>query len=242
MLAGNKVDISSDKDIMKNITQSTSQSFHFNRPWFVRHSPVFRLLDKKEYLDNFFSKGELLLSCFTKFKEYPNEIQGDKSEGQAMLFAKTTEDKSIGLYFNAASNAYILSTTKSVEDKTKNDFKAVGAIKIKNPTAFAIEISNRIPFFTAGTEGSCMYQTQRIINRELTVELTKKYSLDKMNILDNQFSLLNEISNNDEMFIKIDKYTYQNEFRLAWFTQGDKHEHLIITCPEAIQFCDRVDF
>ena len=127
--------------------QSTSHSFNFNRTWFVRHNPVFRLLDNKVYLDNFFSKGELLLSCFTKFKEYPNEIQGDKSEGQAMLFAKTTQDKSIGLYFNSASNAYILSTTKSLDNKVIQDFKAVGAIKIKNPTAFAVEVSNRIPFF-----------------------------------------------------------------------------------------------
>ena len=222
--------------------QSTSHSFNFNRTWFVRHNPVFRLLDNKVYLDNFFSKGELLLSCFTKFKEYPNEIQGDKSEGQAMLFAKTTQDKSIGLYFNSASNAYILSTTKSLDNKVIQDFKAVGAIKIKNPTAFAVEVSNRIPFFTAGTEGECLYQEERIINRELTEEQTKKYSLENMNDIDNHSNLLNEISNNDEAFVKLDKYSYQNEHRLVWFTQGDKHQHLIINCPEVIQFCERVDF
>ena len=221
---------------------STSHTFNFTRQWFVRHKPVYRLLDRKEYIDSFFQRGELLLSCFTLFKKYPNEIQGDKKEGQAMLVANTTEGKSIGAYFNAASNAYILSTTKSTNEKMIADFKAIGAIKINNPTAFAIEISNRIPFFTAGTEGSCVYQKDRIIKRELSEEQTKRYSVENMNVIENQLNLINEVSNNDEAFVKLIKYSDQDEYRLVWFTSQTQTTHIIINCPETIQFCERIDF
>lgn len=221
---------------------STIHDYGFNHQWVVRHEPIFRLLDKKEYIDNFFTNGELLLSCFTQFKNYSNEIKGDKKEGQAMLFAKTTEGKTIVIYFNSASNAFILSTTKKVNEQIIKDFKSVGAIKINNPTSFAMQVSNRIPFFAYGTEGNCVYQKERIIHRELTEEQTKKYSKENMQIVENEFNLIAEVSNNDETFIKLNKYSYQNEFRLVWFSNIIQKNHLIIHCPEAIQFCERVDF
>ena len=60
--------------------------------------------------------------------------------------------------------------------------------------------------------------------------------------LDNQFRLINEVSNNDEAFIKLKKYSDQNEYRLVWFTGKNPTDHIIIKCPEAIQFCERIEF
>ena len=111
---------------------STIHDYGFNHQWVVRHEPIFRLLDKKEYIDNFFTNGELLLSCFTLFKQYPNEIQGDKKEGQVMLIANTTEGKTIGAYFNSASNAFILSTTKEINKEIINAKTIIFIIVIMN--------------------------------------------------------------------------------------------------------------
>lgn len=221
---------------------TTSHNFNFNRVWFVRHEPVYRLLDNKLHLDSFFENGELLISCFEIFKNYPNEIQGDKDEGSGTLIAKTTNEKLIGLGYKSGSNAYVLSTTKKIDSKILEDFKAVGGIKIKNPTVFGAEISNRVPFFIAGLEGNCVYQETRMIERTLTEEQTNRYSREQMQNLNDLDLLRQEFSNSDEMFIKLNKYSYQEEFRLIWATTKNITKSLIIKCPEAIQYCERVDF
>lgn len=117
-------------------------------------------MDDKRWIDNFFEKGELQLSCFNKFRHYPNEIQGDAREGDAMCWFDDGNGNTHAFKYEAGLNSYVLSTTETLTDKVISDFKAVGAIKITNPTNFGMEISKRISFCNAGLEGRCNYALQ----------------------------------------------------------------------------------
>jgi hypothetical protein len=63
-----------------------------------------------------------------------------------------------------------------------------------------------------------------------------------MQVLENQFKLLNELSDNDELFIKEMHYRDEDEYRIIWFTGSNVKDSLLVQCPEAIQFCERIDF
>jgi len=224
------------------MTRISTQQINFGRIWKYRHEPIYRHLDKKEYLDDFFKDDLIQLSCVAKFKQYPAESHGDKKEGSSMLFADTTEDKTIGMYYTSGYNAYILSTSKNIDKETINSFNSVGCIKIINSTAFAAEISNRIPRFLQGVEGNCLYVDKRTLKRKLDPTQTKKYSVQEMQVLENQFKLLNELCDNDELFIKEMDYREEDEYRLIWFTGSNVTDSLLVQCPEAIQYCERIDF
>lgn len=223
-------------------THYTNHSFNFQRNWSVRQKPIYRLLNKIEYLDNFFQEGELLLSCFNVFKKYKNEIQGDKREGSAMIVIDAPENKQIGMYYNSGINAYVLSTTKNPSKQNITDFKAVGAIKINNPTIFATEVSNRIPFYIGGVEGDCKYVDKRIIRKQLDSRDSDNFKIENFNNIQNQFDLLNKYSQNDETFLKEMKYSPQEEYRLVWYVQKNISKHSIIKCPEVIQLCEKIVF
>ena len=115
-------------------------SFHSQMNWRVKNNPVYRLLDNKQWLDNFFEKGELLLSCFSKFRLYPNEIQGDKREGDGFCYYEDFDGSTKGFKYEGGMNSFIMSTTEKITEKIITDFQAVGAIKILNTTNFALKI------------------------------------------------------------------------------------------------------
>jgi hypothetical protein len=45
-----------------------------------------------------------------------------------------------------------------------------------------------------------------------------------------------------ELFQKNESYKSQNEYRLIWFTTQPITNSLNIVCPEAIEYCERIDF
>src|SRR6476661_3312098 len=196
----------------------TLHSFNENIQWKVKRDPICRLLDKKEWLDNFFNNGEIFISCFNQFRGYENEIQGDANEGEALCWFEDDKGNTHGLQYEAGLNSFILSTTTELTEQSKADFRAVGAIKIVNPTAFALALARKLPFCTSGTEGKCNYQEGRVFklkNYEKLAELIKKpeYFLNP----DFQLELLT-LTQEFELFLKKKKYESQNEYRLVWFT------------------------
>lgn len=208
--------------------------------WVIKRDPVFRLLDDEKWADNFFKTGELLISCFDKFKTYLNEIQGDREEGEAFIGGEDSVGNQHFILYESGSNAFIMSTTTKINKQTVDDFNAKCAIKINNPTAFALEIAKKLPFVLGGIEGNCVYDEHRILNFKEKIE---EYSFFK----DGQFindqlglSAFRDQTREYELFLKRDKYKHQNEYRFVWFTDTTIKESYIVKCPEAIKFCDKI--
>lgn len=217
-------------------------TLHSQMNWRVKSNPVYRLLDNKQWLDNFFQKGELLLSCFSRFRLYPNEIQGDKREGDGFCYYEDYDGTTRGFKYESGMNSYIMSTTEKISEKIITDFNAVGAIKILNITNFAIEISKRISFCYSGLEGRCNYSDSRVFrinDSKKIAELFKERNFE----VDQEFAYeLQTMTKEYELFQKAKSYEDQSEYRLIWFTKDPVTSSLNILCPEAIEYCERIDF
>ena len=203
---------------------------------------AFRLLNNKRWLDDFFNYGEIQLSNFNKFRRYPNEIQGDKREGNALCWFEDLEGNTKGIKYESGLNSYVLSTTEIVTEKIVSDFMAVGAIKISDTALFANEISKHIQSCFTGMEGKCRYADSRVFqlkDQAKLVELLKKENGIYTQEFIEEFQLQTAAH---ELFLKETKYQYQNEYRFIWFTSQPIENTLRIRCPEAIQYCERVDF
>jgi hypothetical protein len=198
-------------------------------------------LDNKQWLDNFFNDGEIALSCFSKFRNYADEIRGDKEEGDAMIWFENEKGDIHDFKYESGMNSYILCTTLELNDRVIRDFNAVGAIKIHNSTYFGAEIMQVIPACEQGIEGTCVYDDSRVY-RGYSDRMKEILASDDYV---NQPSFRNELMNaacERELFLKLKKYESQNEFRLLWFVDQPVASNLVVKCPGAIRFCERIDF
>lgn len=213
-----------------------SLSFHIN--WNLKREPVFRLLDNVIWLNNFFETGELMLSCFSNFRKYSDEMQGDSREGEMMIggYDENTK-KSNHIIYESGLNAYIMSTTNILSDEVIKDFNAKCAIKINHPTLFALEISKRLPFVNSGLEGNCDYTSSK--NHYFHTDI-KEFNEMEFTNNPNSHEIINKIMMGKELFLKLDKYKHQQEYRFIWFSQEKINGSIIIKCPEAIQYCEKL--
>jgi len=220
----------------------TEHNFRYDMHWKVKQNPVYRLLDNSQWLDAFFERGEIQLSCFQKFKHYPNEVQGDPNEGGALCWFDDLEGNTQGFKYEAGFNSYILSTTIEINDKIVGDFNAQGAIKILDTTAFALEISKRVHFCVGGMEGVCEYASGRAFHLKNNLKLREMMKIEGA-VNTRQFRNELQIQTAEyELFLKEDKYQYQNEYRLIWLSGEKIDDSKIFECPEALQYCERIDF
>ena len=88
----------------------------FGIKWNIKIEPVYRLLDNDDYINNFFEKGEIMLSCFNNFKKNPDEMQGDKEEGQAIVGEFGNGPRNSHVIYESGLNAFVMSTTSKIND------------------------------------------------------------------------------------------------------------------------------
>lgn len=218
------------------------ENYQTNTFWRVKRDPVYRLLDNSQYLDDFFKHGQVMLSCFSKFRKYPDEFQGDPREGGALGYFVLENGTSIGLKYEAGSDAYVMSTTTECSTQIIQDFKAVGAIKILDTVAFTYELAQCIKHFASGVEGTCIYDDSRAFHLRDDKTLSSLYKGTE-SVHDPEFMhTFRIIAADREMFLKHTKYKYQREYRLIWYVRNSVEQSLVVKCPALIELCERIDF
>lgn len=218
----------------------STNDLHYSVRWNIKRDPVYRLLDNPEHLDNFFSTGQLMLSCFETFKKNPNEMRGDPDEGNGIVGEFGNGEFNKHIIYEGGKNAYILSTTTEPSPQTIMDFNAIGAIKINSPMFFGLEISKKLPFVNSGIEGRCNYENSRV----KFMEGDKGKFLNTINAEDLQNPYVRErfqqLTLGQEIFLKLKKYEYQQEYRFVWFSKFEVSKSMLVNCPEAVQFCEKI--
>jgi hypothetical protein len=224
-------------------------SLQTGKPFDIHIPNVYRYMNKK-YIDNFFEKGILRISSFRKFREYPDEIRGDKNEGGGGVLG--TSDKS-GFQFHVmtqtGNDAYMLSGSTIESENLMKTFGTDGYFRITKPIEFCVAISNSINGSNRLLQGICNYRDQRIIKKLITGLDIKDFIGPEGTIIiggqkGNQ--RINEIIENgiDLMFLKEKSYQNQSEYRFIWTinTQFNKIEEFIdVECKEAVQYCERIE-
>ena len=222
--------------------------------WELRHDPehrvydkpIYRMVSKKEYLDDFFTTGRLRITTLESCKKHEG-LQGDRKEGEAVVLSVRPDGTTIFTWYDVGADAYIL--CGAVEDtlRIRQDFHAegAGAILIKDPYRFGLAVGATIPYVTHGIAGYCDYRESRIhylpdesvkARMHASIDFAKGKGVERFR----------EVMPGDEVFLKEKElYEHQQEFRFAWFIkepiQGD---HVFINCPkDAVDdYCERIDF
>ena len=210
--------------------------------WNVKREPIYRIFDNVKWMENFFETGELMLSCFDKFKNYEDEMKGDKDEGHGIVGGMDEKGNMSSYIYESGLNAFVMSTTTTLTDEVKSDFNGKCAIKINNPTLFGLEVSKKLPFVDSGLEGHCNYVESRVHFLDSEIENNRiLHSLDFEND-PNARALFQQITLGMELFLKHKKYKHQQEYRLIWFSKPTVKESIVVKCPEATEFCQKLYF
>ena len=123
------------------------------------------------------------------------------------------------------------------------DFGTDGYFRIKDSTQFGAAIASCLAEFQSGLEGFCIYKDGHTIDRDIG-----KFSLDDLkddpqdqNLSMNRMAVaLSQIGGPDVYFVKLRKFSAQNEYRFVWNVSYDVEETIFIKCPEAVKFCEKV--
>lgn len=139
-------------------------SLQHGKPLDIYLPNVYRYMDRK-FIDLFFETGQLRLSSFKKFREYPDEIRGDKNEGSGSVIGKSDNSNfQFMVMSGAGDNAYMLCGSIIESEHIKNTFNTESCFRIVNPLEFSVAVSNAILGFKHSFQGFCNYRDNRFIN------------------------------------------------------------------------------
>lgn len=217
-----------------------NSSLQLGIDWRIKRDPVYRLLDNITYAEKFFSTGEIMLSSFQKFKQYPNEIQGDVGEGHGFAHSEDLEGNTHIVVYESGENGYVMSTTKILNKEIITDFNSTCAIKINNPTMFGLELCKKIPFVSSGVEGECIYTESKITAYKNEYEKFKGFDFERNRVASE--AVFREITSGIELFSKLNQYKNQNEYRFIWFSDYPILDTIVVKCPEASKYCELIKF
>lgn len=211
---------------------------------FQNVTPYLYRYENENHIDDFFSKGSLLLSSFLNYRSYEDNELGDKIEGHSLNITTGTDDKSIGTYSIAGNSAYCFCTSTILDEELKKSFKRNSAFRIVDPINFVLEINRSLNRVHQVLFGNCIYLDQKILTErvpsQISIEQFKddkepdKISLDKL------LQASNLTNSPDSYFLKTLKYQHQSEYRMIWLTDREVKESLIIDCMEAAKYCERI--
>ena len=214
-------------------------TLQISSPWNVCTPVLFRFIEK-QYVDAFFDDGTLRLSTFNKFKNHHDEQRLDKQEGQTFFVHRTNQQggQTLEALAQHGQNAYVLCGATRFEKELMKSFDCDSYIRINDPTKFSMAISKHIPGFVAGFEGACLYQSNKIIEKDLGYIDLNKFKNNSGQV---DINMLNSFINHHmsfyPFFLKDTSYAHQLEYRLLWLSNAEMNEHIDIKVPEAIQFC-----
>ena len=219
-----------------------------NKPLSLKFPAVYRYLDK-EWIDLFFETGKLRISSFRRFREFPDEIRGDKGEGSGAISASGPDTKfNFNLMGNLGRDGYMMSSSLRDSPDLEKQFKTNSRFLIADPLNFAVAISNALAGCNHVFLGFCNYQKHRVVEKVIEGFSAKDFTNKEGNFIiggPGMNKRMNEMvgSGIDLMYLKTEKYIDQVEFRFVWSLNEQffkTEEFLDIEAKEAIQFCKRI--
>ena len=203
--------------------------------WCVRTPRVVRFLEP-EYVDAFFQKGELQLSCFEKFSRHTDEARGDGHEGMHVARGSVAGGGVFTSTLLFGAQALVLSLTSNDDAATARELcpECTAGIIINDTTRFGTAVAQCLPDLVRGYEGACIY-------RETPAPVTMPTFTGEIDPdqLPHILAQVQDQYSHEGYFIKRLKFRSQFEYRLIWTVIDPVTSARVITCPDARQFCSR---
>lgn len=219
----------------------TTISMAMHRQWQIIRPRVYRFLPS-QFVDKFFEDGSLRLSSLAKFAQHADEQRKDTAEGFGVRVGTGTHMMMASVHGRGV-DCYVLCGSMH---NTKNIAAAFpdcdSCIIIDNPLSFAAEVALEIPYFQNGFEGSCIYQDDTTIYKDIA-DQTPEQLMDKFRNPDGSVSTellthtAEQIGGIEEYFLKSSIYIGQSEYRFLWQSRHPVGEFIDIKAPGARRFC-----
>lgn len=115
------------------------------------------------------------------------------------------------------------------------------AIEITSVADFAFEIARQLAGFNSGLSGYCIYANSRALVRHVENDPFPLPQDSNSEIpIKRIFEAASKAAQDEDLFIKHQKYAYQAEYRLIWNLDKAPLEHIVVVAPNAREFCRRV--
>lgn len=206
--------------------------------------PYLYRYEDEQWIEDFFNNGNLFISSFKNYKKYEDNQLGDKHEGSSLNVVNGNNDKSIITYTTVGFNEYTFCASTVLDNDLKKTFSRNSVFRIKDPLNFMIEIANSIPRIQSVIFGNCLYVNERIISTAIPSALNiddlkddkepDKTSFEKM------MNAAAPALTRHRFFLKHADYQKQSEYRMLWSIDRNVDQGIILHCPEARQFCERI--
>lgn len=226
-------------ELAKRGAHISRASYHSLRQWTAIQPSVYRYLPS-QYVDAFFERGEIRLSSTAAFSRHTDEARGDSQEGTAHILA-VGAGRHFGSFVTGQPDAYILCGSFILSRSIMDRFSGCdGAIQITSVPDFGLEIAKQLAGFEGGLSGYCLYAKHRLLYREVPHDPFPQADQEPVSF-DDMLIAMQNAGLDEHYFLKNAEYAYQAEYRLIWGVDRVNADFIDLICPEAIQFCRRVD-
>jgi len=201
--------------------------------------------ENQEHIDKFFDTGELLISSFHQYSQYKDNQLGDGSEGSSFSTATSqSNDLSFGAVSSVGHQSYCFCTSTVMDKDLFKTFGRNSVFRIKDPINFILEVERSLTRVREVLQGNCIYLDKRIISKQVpnfTMDTFKHDEHSDSMSMDKMMGAIQAINGPEQYFLKLLNHQKQSEYRILWNTDREVKEPLVITCPEAIKFCEKVE-
>lgn len=210
------------------------------RPWKTILPPVYRYIEK-QYADEFFDTGRLRLSSFEKFRQHKDEARGDVDEGSAHLIAQRNS-RHFGASVQSGMKCYALCGSTILSKRVMSMFDGADAvIEVTNTLEFGHSIARQLSGFRLGISGHCIYGG-RILSREYLGDPSQGLRDEDGNVsIDRTMNRANEISQDEDFFLKDMQFQSQSEYRWMWEVDDLNGDEIYVHSLDAQNFCRPID-
>lgn len=220
------------------------------RPWGLKLPVGVRYIETN-FAEDFIRTGSLMLTTFERCITHEDGVRRDANEGKCNYLLNHGGYATAGVQ-KVGRMSYMLCLSMVESPLLMKRFSVDNFIRIHNILAFADAVSRWIPGFQRGQMGPCIYKNERSISKNAVnmvgidpaamitaadkddpAALEKAFNESRQALADG----VNRELAGDPYFLKEEIFSVEAEFRIVWTVPYEVKEPLIITCPEAVQFC-----
>lgn len=205
----------------------------------IRCPTVVRYL-AREYVDKFFEDGTLRLTSFQALWKHADEERRDELEGTSLVEIIAPGLPASLFSSRVVDETYVL--CGMAYETWDNPFGHDAGIKIVDTVSFAIAVGNRLPGCLRTMQGPCNYRAEPI-HRMLPHAARTLGEADSPSDFETKYAEFERLRQREQfegLFTKSSRYSSQCEYRILWGCGGQQKEHVMLTCPEAVEFCQPI--
>jgi hypothetical protein len=211
---------------------------------YLNVSPFLYRYENQEFIDRFFETGEILISCFNQYSKYEDNQLGDKSEGFAHNFGNMSNGLTVSTVTTIGMNAYCFCASTILDSELFKTFKRNSVFRINDPINFILQIEKSLNRVFEVLYGNCIYLENKMLIKEIPA-----FNMDDLKVenesnnisFDKLMAATSPLNGPEQFFLKKMIYQKQSEYRIIWNTDREVKTPVIIKCPEAIKYCEKIE-